>query len=67
MLPFNRVYTAAELRAMSRLTPTGPQPPVGAGRAAGVPARVGSRRTLITVWQRLLGRGGARRPAPGTI
>ncbi|MEW6476988.1 MAG: hypothetical protein AB1679_32430 [Actinomycetota bacterium] len=67
MLPFNRIYAPEELRAMSRLTPTGAQPYTGAAGTVDGPAGPGTRGTLARLVQRLLRRNAARRPAPGTI
>lgn len=67
MLPFsNRIYTGAELRAMSRLDVTDRQPTVVAATTDRGPSRSG-RRALIAMAKRLLGRKAVGHPAPGTI
>ena len=63
----NRVYTAEEVRAMSRLTPADPRSLLHPQRPTGGPVRDGSRPTFATVLSRLLRRSGVRRAAPGTI
>jgi hypothetical protein len=63
MLPLNRIYTPEELRAMCPLTP------VESGTVAPHRERASAGRdrgALLGVLQRLVNRGGFRRPAPGT-
>jgi hypothetical protein len=67
MLPFNnRIYTSAELRAMSRLYVTDRQPIVVTAATDSGPAGSGHR-ALIAMAKRLLGRKAVGHPAPGTI
>lgn len=63
MLPFNRIYTPQELRAMSRLTPGHPQP-VGSHPATDRPAPTNGGGLLVALRHRLFGRTGLRRSAP---
>jgi hypothetical protein len=63
MLPLNRIYTPEELRAMCRLSPVAPGT-VGPHRNGASAGR--SRGAFLGVLQRLVSRGGLRRPAPGT-
>jgi hypothetical protein len=67
MLPFNRVYTPDELRAMSRLTPADPQASLLVARTTTQLGARGRRETLVTALRRLFGRTGVRRSAPGTV
>jgi hypothetical protein len=63
MLPLNRIYTPEELRAMCRLTPVEPGTVSPHRKGASVGRDRGA---LLGVLQRLVSRGGFRRPAPGT-
>ena len=67
MLSFNnRIYSGAELQAMSRLDVTGRQPIVAAAATDGG-SGLSRRRTLLAVAKRLLRRRAVGQPAPGTI
>ncbi len=64
MLPMNRIYTPEELRTLSRLSPVESGTPVAPRRQAVATRRGGG--ALLALLQRLVDRGGLRRPAPGT-
>jgi hypothetical protein len=67
MLPMNRIYTAQELRAMSRLTPVELRTPVPAARKAGGSTGSGAGGRLAARLRRICARAVVRRSAPGTI
>ena len=67
MLSFNnRIYSGAELQAMSRLDVTGRQPILAAAATEGRSGPSGHR-VLLAVAKRLLRRRAVGQPAPGTI
>jgi hypothetical protein len=67
MLPMNRIYTAQELRAMSRLTPVELRTPVRPARQTRGSSVIGGRRSLVALLRRISGRSAVRRSAPGTV